>query len=256
MLRSYIDTMNLDEFPQLLSIVDQEKYISAIPALDVDHPKFDWIFRNMDFEQWNTTTNSRLLWLSGPLERNIHQVSSYVVGQEKNATSKADHFVLYFFCSTVTTTRSIVAAFVHTLFNQILCSSPRDERMLIIKSFLYNLLEELFKKEASPDWKERGFSENDSPDVSVLKMLNAPAGELWAALKAILGTEQKRGMSLVVDGLDKVEHHGGEFFEGFREFVEHLQHRFSQVKILLTSTKIKSLFDGLPYIEYDKERQG
>jgi ankyrin repeat domain-containing protein 50 len=213
----------------------------------------------MDFRQWNTARCPQVLWLSGPPECDIHQVSSYIVDQEKNRTSKTQYFVLYFFFSTATRKKSIIVIFIHTILDQIVRCSPTNKKILTVRRFLHSLLEGAFKKGSTPNWERRGFNEKDSPDTNIEKILNAPANELWAALEAVLGDEEHRGLSVVVDGLDKVEHQRDELIRGVRVFVEHLQQQTSKVKILLTSrplAEIKELFDGLPCIEHDRERKG
>ena len=256
-LRSAIDSLNLDQFLPMLSALDQDKYISAIPHLDRD-PMFCWIFRNMDFSQWRSA-KSQVLWLSGLPECNIHQVSSYIVDQEKDRVLKTDHFALYFFCSSATGGRPIFANFVHTLLKQIVCCSPMDKRILVIRSFLHNLLEEAFKGNAAPHWEEWEFREQDTLYKEVKRILHAPTNELFTAFKAVLHDEEQQSLSLVVDGLDKVEYQRDGFIREVREFVDHLQQRTSKVKILLTSrplAKIKDLLGELPCIEHDRERKG
>jgi ankyrin repeat domain-containing protein 50 len=259
MLQSAIDNVDLDRFLPVLSVVDQEKHQSKIPSLNYDQPKWFWIFRNMDFRQWSTASCPQVLWLSGPPECDIHQVSSYIVDQEKNRTSKTQYFVLYFFCSTAARKEPIIVIFIHTLLNQIVRCSPANKRILIVRRFLHSLLEGAFKNGRTPNWESRDFNERDSPDANIKKILKAPANELWAALEAVLGDDEQRGLSVVVDGLDKVEHRRGELIGGVCAFVKHLQQRTSRVKILLTSrplAEIKDLFDGLPCIEHDRERKG
>src|SRR4051812_18270865 len=127
MLRSAVDDLNLDQFLPMLSVLDQDEHMRTMSPLDQGHPMFYWIFRNMDFLQWNSD-KFPVLWVSGLPERNIHQVSSYIVGQEKDRTLKADHFVLYFFCSSAIGNGSAFTYFVHTLLNQIVYCSPMDKR--------------------------------------------------------------------------------------------------------------------------------
>ena len=134
MLRSAIDDLNLDQFLPMLSVLDQDKHISTIPHPDRDHPMFYWIFRNKDFSQWSSAECSRVLWLSGLPERNIDQVSSYIVHQEKEKKRalKTDRFVLYFFCSSAIRRRSSVVDLIHTLLGQIVYYSPMDKRISVI----------------------------------------------------------------------------------------------------------------------------
>ena len=247
----------------MLSVIDQDEHISAIPHPDRDHPMFYWIFRNKDFSQWSSAECSRVLWLSGLPERNIDQVSSYVVHQEKETALMTDRFVLYFFCSSAIRRRSSAVNLIHTLLKQIVYCSPMDKRVSIIRNILYSLFNSLLgqapKRRTSFYWEEWGLDKKCSPDENIKKILNAPVNELFTALHAVLGGQEQRGLSLIIDGLDKVEHQRDECISGIRTFIENLQQRASKFKILLTSqplAEIKELFDGLPCIEYDKERKG
>lgn len=259
MLRSAIDSVDLDLFLSMLSVVDQENHKSTIPPLDYDHPMFYWILKNIDFVQWSSASRPQVLWLSGPPERNIHQVSSHIVDQEKNRALETQHFVLFFFCSAVFRKELTIALVVHTLLSQIVCYSPTDKGILIVRTFLYSLLEGTFKKEEAPNWIQQGFKEDDTLLANIKKILDAPANALWTALGAVFDEEQQREFLVVIDGLDEVEQQKGEFIKGVRKFVTHLLNRASTSKVLLTSrpqAEIKEVFDGLPCIEYDKERKG
>ena len=249
--------MDLDQFLPMLSAVDQEKHISTIPLLDRNHPGFYWIFRNVDYAQWNDSC-FQVLWLSGPPECNIHQVSSYVVGQEKDTALKTGCLVLYFFCSATTRRRSIAKDFVHTLLGQILYCSQVDERTSIIRGFLRSLLDEFSKMGAVRNWIERGFKEENSSQENIQKLLNGPVNELLTALGTVLSDEERRSL-VVVDELDKIEHDRGEFVKEVHAFVKHIRGKNRKAKILLTSRpldEIRDTFDGLPRIEHDRERKG
>ena len=263
MLRSAIDDLNLDQFLPMLPVPDQDEHIRVIPHPDRDHPMFYWIFRNKDFSQWNSAECSRVLWLSGLPERNIDQVSSYVVHQEKETALNTGHFVLYFFCSSAIKGKSSVADFVHTLLKQIVYCSPMGKRISIIRNFLHSLFDSLlgkaFKRKTSFNLEEWRLDKKCSPDENIKKILNAPVNELFTALCTVLDDQEQRGLSLIVDGLDKVEHQRDECIRGIRAFIEHLQQRASKVKVLLTSqplVEIRELLNGLPCIEYDRERKG
>jgi ankyrin repeat domain-containing protein 50 len=213
----------------------------------------------MDFARWSSAHCPQVLWLSGPLECNIRQVSLHIVQQEKKTALKTDYFVLYLFSSTPIGRSSTVTDFVHPLLNQIVYCSPLDKRIFIVRNFLHSLFDEFSKNKANPNWKKLIFKNVDFPDPSIQEFLNAPANELLTALEAALGDEEQRGLSVVMDGLDKVEYQRGEFIRGVRAFVEHLQQRTSNVKTLLTSqpvAEIKDLLDGLLCIEHNRERKG
>jgi len=181
------------------------------------------------------------------------------VDQEKSEVLKTQNFALYFFCSTAIIEKSILVVFVHTLLHQIVSCPPIERGILIVRGFLHFLLEGIFKKEAAPNWEQQDFKKKDSLDTNIKKILDAPAHELWAALEFVLGDEQQRQLSVVVDGLDKIKHQKSEFIREVRTFIEHLQKSTLKVKALLTSqpqTEIKELLDGLLCIECDKERKG
>jgi len=171
----------------------------------------------------------------------------------KEKAPKIEYCFLYFFCSAAVGEKSVVSLFVHTLLYQIVSCSPMDKKNSIVRNFLHSLVDGIFKKD--PNQLFEGPSE-----TWLKRILDAPTDdELWTALKAVLAKEQERELFIVVDGLDKVQHEKREFINGVRTFVEHLQQRTSKVKILLTSRpqdEIKEILDGLPCIEYDKERKG
>lgn len=239
----------------MLSKVDQDQHISAIPHLDRDDPMYHWIFRNADFRQWSSAKCPQVLCLYGPPERKIYQVSSHIVGEEK----KTDHLVLYFFCSAAIKSKLIISSFVHTLLEQIVRSSPTNKKILIIQSFLHILLQEAFRKESVPSWKERGFDVECLPK-GIEKILHvATADELLTALKMALDGEGHQRLLIVVDGLDKVKRQRAEFISCIRALVEHLQYQSSNARILLTGRpldEIKDLFGEFLCIEHDKERRG
>ena len=257
--RSAIDSVDPDQLLKMFSAADHDKHKSTIPPLDYDHPMFYWIFKNVDFVQWNSASYSQALWLSAPPERNIHQVSSYIVDQEKNRVMNTQRLVLYFFCSAPIGRRSIIAVFIRTLLSQIVRSSPRGKKISIVRSFLRNLYAGTFKKGRASHWKELDLREGDSLKENIEKILQGPSNELWAALGAVLADEKQRELLVAVDGLDKVEDQKVEFLEGVRGFITHLLKESSKAKILLTSRPqagTKKVLNGLPCIEYDKERIG
>ncbi|KAF8535735.1 hypothetical protein BDD12DRAFT_326423 [Trichophaea hybrida] len=250
MLLSVIDSVDVDRFLEMLSAVDQKKYESTIQPLDRDLPEFYWIFKNCDFIQWESGV-APVLWLSGPTDRNINQISSNIVRLAMDAISESPRFVLYFFCSTIVRMRSSVTVLIHTLLYQVICYLPRDRRRAIITAFLRTLLDRIFIREPSR------FKDGDSLDT-VKKILDASNSELWDALKAALDTEPERKLTIIIDGLDRVEDQKPEFIRGLRTFVEYLLERSLKPKALLTSRPqddVRDILDKLLCIEHDKERK-
>ncbi|KAF8539938.1 hypothetical protein BDD12DRAFT_980660 [Trichophaea hybrida] len=249
-LLSVIDSVDADMFLEMLSAVDQKKYESTIQPLDRDLPEFYWIFKNCDFIQWESGA-APVLWLSGSTDRNIKQVSSHIVRLAQDAILESPHFVLYFFCSTIVRKRSSVIILIHTLLYQVICYLPRDRRRAIITAFLQTLLDRKSNLELSR------IKDGDSLDT-VKKILDASNSELWDALKAALDAESERKLTIVIDGLDRVEDQKLEFIRGLRTFVEYLLDRPLKPKALLTSRPqddVRDILDKLLCIEHDKERK-
>lgn len=258
--------MDLDTVLSILYRRDREEHESTIPPLDINDPMFHWIFRNIDFQTWSRS-DSKVLWLSGPPECDIHRASSYIVDHEKNRDSETPRFVLYFFCSAVTEKKPIATVFIHTLFRQIICDLSVEKGMLIVKVFLTNILEQILeeykslkvlKEEELESSRLHQFKEA-APKTIIKNILEAPVRELWMALEVVLGHEQQRDLLLIVDGLEKVEHRNFELIKGILAFIGLLHKRNLKVKLLLTSRPqagIREILDGIPCIEYDQERKG
>ncbi|KAL7791463.1 purine and uridine phosphorylase [Trichoderma ceciliae] len=256
MLQSTVSELNLNQLLNILSAAEQEYHISAIPRLDCDDPMFHWVFRNIDFMQWNSTRGPPVLCLSSLPERQICRVSSYIADQQK----KAGHPVMQIFCSTVFQGKaiehnSIVARFVHTILQQLIRCSPMDKRILIIRSFFNSLLQEIFPNKKVLNWKAMGFDDKvDTKNIKNLLTIASMNDLLIALLRALDCGGQPR--LVVIDGLDMIDS-VNELIRCIRSLIEHLQQRDPKVKILITglpSVEIMDFFREFLYIEHNKER--
>jgi len=241
-----IDSVKLERFLRLLSAVNQEIHRSEFLLLDWDDPKFYWIFKNCDFMTWNSS-KAPVLWLLGPTDCGIDQISSKIVSLEMDATSQSEGFVLYFFCST----RSTITIFIHTFLHQFISYLPPDKQRAAIRAFLLILLDKQ---------KPLCFQDEDYFSDTMLKqIIHAPNSKLWDALRAALDVEKEQNLSIIIDGLDKVEKQQPEFIKGLQELVAYLLKRRLKPKVLLTSRSQvdgQEILHGLLCIEYDKERRG
>jgi hypothetical protein len=246
-----------DQHLRHLPAVDQEDHKSHTRPSGCDHPKFYWIFKNMDFRQWQHTNGMEVLWLSGPAECRISDASTRIVDLAKEAYPEVQHSVLYFFCSTAPRKVPIAITFVSTIVRQLVrCSPELKEEITTI--FLRTLVEAIFREPLSNPEIPR-FGADDSAEVVVEKILKAPSDAYWGALKAVAYIEQEKGLSLIIDGLDETEHQNHEFIRELCVFIEHLRKRPSTTQVLLTSrpqAEIKEILGRLPSIEYDRERKG
>ena len=225
---------------------------------------FYWIFKNMDFNRWQCANGMEVLWLSGPAECRISDASSYIVDLAKETYLEVQHSVLYFFCSTAPREIPIAITFVSTVVCQLVRCSP-ELKQEITTIFLRTLLDKIFVEEPLSKPKVPLFKTDDSAEVIVKKILKASSNAYWAALRAVTEAvtdiEQEKGLTLIIDGLEKAKHQEYEFIRELCVFVEHLQERPSAARALLTSrpqAEIEGILGQLPYanIEYDGERKG
>jgi hypothetical protein len=247
-----------DQLLRHLAAVDQEGHESRTRRSGCDQPKFYWIFKNLDFDQWQRTNGMEVLWLSGPAECRISDAASHIVDLAKETYPEVQHSVLYFFCSTAPRKIPIAITFVSTVVRQLVRCSPKLKRE-ITTIFLSTLLATILGEEPLSKPKVPLFNADDSAEVMVKKILKAPSDAYWDALRAVMDIEWEKGLSLIIDGLDKTEHQKHEFIRELCAFIEYLRERPSTTRVLLTSrpqAEIKDILGRLPSIEYDKERKG
>ena len=213
----------------------------------------------MDFDRWHhTNTGMEVLWLSGPAECRISEASSHIVDLAKETYPEGQHSVLYFFCSTAPRRVPIAVTFVSTIVRQLVRCLPKlkDE---ITTIFLRTLLDEIFGEEPHSTPEVPRFTANDSAKVAVKKILKASSDSYWSALRAVMDIGWKMGLSLIIDGIDKMEDQKREFIQNLLVLIEHLGERPSTTRVLLTSrpqAEIREILGQLPSIEYDRERKG
>ena len=248
-----------DQLLHHLPAVDQEDQKSRTRPSSCDQPQFYWIFRNQDFDRWQHNNGMEVLWLSGPAECRISDASSHIVNLAKEAYPEVQRSVLYFFCSTAPKKIPIAITFVSTAVRQLVYCSPKLKRE-IITVFLSTLLGTLLRRN-DPLSKPKVplFNADDSAEEMVKRILKAPSDAYWDALRAVLDIEQGMELSLIIDGLDKIENQEYAFIRELCVFIEHLREGSLTARVLLTSrpqAAIKDILGRLPSIEYDKERRG
>ena len=239
-----------------LPAVDQEVYKSRTRPSSCGQPQFYWIFKNMDFDEWQNTNGSKVLWLSGPAECRISDASSHIVDLVREKHPEAQHPVLYFFCYTAPSGTPIAITFVSTIVCQLIRCSPKLKQQ-ITTVFLYTLLDTILEK--FPQSGVSRFKAHDSVEAIVKKILNVPSDAYWGALKAVTDIEREKGLSIIIDGLDKSEHERYQFIRELCVLIENLQGGHSTTRVLFTSrpqAEIKEILGRLPSIEYDMERKG
>jgi hypothetical protein len=248
------DCVQPDHFMKMLAKHDQRKYKSQIPALDWDDSQYYWITKNIDFTEWCEDIGSRTLWISGPSQKEIQRMSSYMTNAKPNASGTV-HSVLYFFISAAAGSKqSISTICVQALLYQILLGLQPPEQKKTIEVFLNKTIGALIEREPALDSKFWDPKEDNFPNGTISRILDVSSNtELWDALFAVLEIV-RRPQLVIIDGLDQVQNQTQALVEGVRRFTERLQ-----VKALLTSEtheEIEVSLRGVTCIAYDVERQG
>ena len=259
-LLSVVEKANPDQLLQYLPAVDQEDYESRTHQSIRDQPKFYWIFKNMDFEKWYYTDDSEVLWLSGPTGCRLSDASSCIVDLVKEERPHTQDLVLYFFCSAASaqTPNAITVAFVSTIIHQLACRLPQLKGKVTVV-FLRALLRTILREEPLSGPVRSRFKTNDSAEATMRKILSASIAGYWGALRTVMDLDRETGLSLIIDGLDKIQYQNYEFIQELCVFIEHLRERPSRTRVLLTSqpqAEIRGILGQLPSIEYDRERKG
>jgi len=236
-----------------LSVANQDKQRPTI-ALDENGPQYFWITKNIDFTQLKSDEKTQTLWLSGPDDYGMKEVSWHTIDDAKENATQPYSSVLYFFCSTATTAAgSIATVFTHTLLHQIVNSSPENAK-LIAATFVKCLLGEHDRRR-----RMSRFKEGDSPSTLVKNILEVPDEELVGALVQTIKATEIQELQIIIDGIDITTKKAVLFVQIIYSFVKHMPNAIPKFKALLTSSqnsKLHNVLGSLPCIEYDKERKG
>jgi hypothetical protein len=122
-LEDIIDQTDPNQFLDTLLVADQKGHNPKIESHDLDHPRFYWVFRNMDYERW-FSQDSGVLLLSGPTSCTLDRVSFHVLGLMEEGCFEGDRIVLNFYSPGGATrgnmpigrreSKATVSIFVHT----------------------------------------------------------------------------------------------------------------------------------------------
>ncbi|KAF3287021.1 hypothetical protein TWF970_008848 [Orbilia oligospora] len=183
------DAVTVDQFIPCLSPVNRFALTQSPGDCNADESsKFYWVFKNMDYEAWDTANQSAVLLLSGPTVCDIRQVSFSIIQREIEMARAGGSFVLYFLW-TPEIAESPVA--IHTLLNQLLRQLPPDEQTSCVRHFLNRLLEHRFKLRETPGWG-KSFKRDEPLQTKIGHILDTPVEELWSALTVPLISENSK----------------------------------------------------------------
>jgi len=150
--------------------------------------------------------------------------------------------VLYFFCSSAKQARCSTIL-IHTLLCQIVGGSSDGTSNSIAAVFLSALVGGHIQRSSD-------IREDDPPNETVRKILDAPDDELLEALVEAIRKAGIREFSIIVDGLEETTGIASGLFGVLRKLTP-------KSTFLLTSEHpLERTPYGMTYIEYDKERKG
>jgi hypothetical protein len=258
--------MDLRQFLKTLSIADQKAHRPKVESRDFDHPRFYWIFKNMDYDRW-LARDPEVLLLTGPTNCTLDRVSSHIIGLMEEGLFGKDQIVLKFFSPDDATrgngpirsprdSESTITIFVHTLLYQLISATVPGKRVSTATDFLCHLLNSIGHLELLARFK--AISTGDPLDV-IRKVLVIPDRTLCEALGKIL--ERRNDLGIVVNMLGNMSGRGRDFFTAVSTLIRGLSERNSGLKALLTSGPLddtRMALGGLSFIaiQYDKERKG
>jgi len=237
--------MDVSAFLRLLPMTDQDKHVS-ISSIDPDNPKLYWILRDADFKVWESANSSQVLLLfGGPPGCDMTGVSSLIARQE---ASRRDGAVFHVSCSMEDS--DAITTFTHSVLRHILNGSDARQAKSITETFLLTLLLKIIQRDRSR-FKDPSFSA-----ITLGEILRAEGGgHLEALTKAVAELRTIQDMPIIIDGIDNIGSNGLQFLKRF------CSHKTAnpKPKVLVTcrlDPDFKSIVDGVPSIEYDKERKG
>jgi hypothetical protein len=231
-------------------MTNQDEHISKIDPIHRDSPKLYWIFKNIDFEHWESADSPQMLWVFGPPDHGVTAASSHIIDLAKEGASQIEGVVFYFFCSAVEKKSSVATNFTHSFLRHILNGSEDDQAKSIATTFLSTLLRNILPRDSSRFHKE------DSSITTVKKILDALDSELLEALtEAVVHIREVQEASIIIDGIDKIGQEWASFVNRYLQKTKAMP-KFKAFVTSQPDPHIKAIVDGLPCIEYDQERKG
>lgn len=266
MFRFTISELNLYELLQLLPTLEQKQQPSEVLNLDPDDPQFSWVFGNIDYKSWKFNDSPSALCLSSHKVRQLSQVTSCIVGDEE----KPNRQVLYCSCPQIANDRfvrsqsvqgeliTITNVLIYTLFEQMIHNSPAEERIPIVRNFLDGLLQKIFEKKTTQNWRGHDFSKENILEVLQSLLINAAVEDLLTLLRMTLDNAKRQYPLIVIEGIGK-DYYSDQLLRAIEKFVYDFRRQIPNTKVLLAGPEacsITSLPPDTLFIEHDKERKG
>lgn len=253
MLQTTLHELDWNELLTLLPVRGYTHPESLITSRNYNDSKYHWVLRNIDFNQWRSKEDPRVLYLTGQSSKgNLNKLLSYTIGKEK----AAGYSVLSVLCSTLGCMPN-VTTFLYIFLLELMHSYRETERTPIIRSFMGKLLENHMVK-GIMNWKEEKLDKSVFLKYMYTVLGGVAPKDLLSWLKEAINFESQGPLLVLIDGLDLIEASNG-IVGCVLSLIEHLQRRESKTKILLASSTIPksiSFCQNFLHIEYNKERKG
>jgi hypothetical protein len=267
-LEDIFDNVDPNQFLEALSVADQTLHRPKVEPAEFDHPRYYWIFKNMDYDQW-AAQDSEVLLLSGPTSCTLDHVSSHIQGLMEEGWFGKDRIVLNFFSpdgalkgnkgrSRRQGPETTVTIFAHTLLHQFISSTTisKEARISAVSHFLRFLLGSIENLELLDLFEGIG---GDDTLAVIREVFDIPDRTLCDALGKIL--EGEKDLGIVVHVSDNMREQESDFITAVSTFIGRLSERTPGIKVLLACRPVDDSGMSLrpPHcisIQYDKERKG
>jgi hypothetical protein len=262
-----MDNIDPNQLLKTLSVANQTVHRPKVEPGELDHPRFYWILKNMDYGQWLAEDSEKVLLLSGPTKCALGDISSHTLCLMEEGCFGKDRIILNFFSPDGATrggkplgrrdSEKTVTIFVHTLLHQLISSEAVSGKSPIstASDFFCHLLDTVDALELLDRFQD---IITGDPLAIVREVLETTDMALSNALVKILESEGCLG--IVVNMLDKMR--GQEdFLTAVFTFFGSLSKRSPAIKVLLTCGLVdnpRTTLGGLHCINirYDQERKG
>ncbi|KAI5778635.1 ankyrin repeat-containing domain protein [Geopyxis carbonaria] len=210
----------------------------------------DWILKDVEFNDWDSSEDSRILWISGPAKCKTQHASAHVVA--KYSGMKPNTLVFYCFFSSEPRLDPIIDV-VHTILKQIIDYFQKDEKQSFITKFL-DSFESLLDKHR--------FKDSMRPTAEKLLKDRANIEALLESLANSLCFFANTTILIVIDGIffDRLFTGRLPDEQMLVEFFQKVSNNVRHMKVLICTSKGPCFQEDwksdihLRYIEYGKER--
>ena len=239
-----------------------------------------WFWESPEYQSWRTSENSQFLWCTGKPSVGKSSIAAILVSELSRQRIHSEYVAHFFFqlpqegsaSSSIPAlvVCSIIAQLLHTRYDQRAIHDDavwlsHKERAVLLKAFkstanICSLLAQDRSAQSVPNIDERArIATSLSQATSALRSISED--DLFKILASLIHAYTEEDIHIVIDGADVLlPDDQSRLLKNFRNLWK-CAHKDPSLKlrILIMSRplkRIQEILDGLPYLDYDKERKG